>query len=459
MAERMEPLLTFYGDDFTGSSAVMEILAFAGVRTVMFLDVPTPALIAKLDGIRAFGIAGVSRSKSPDWMRAELPLYLKALQAMGAPLLHYKTCSTFDSAPHLGSIGCAIEIGLSVTGADWVPLIVGAPAIGRYQIFGTLFAALNGVGHRLDRHPVMARHPATPMHEADLCRHLDAQTSLPKAVIDWRALLAGRALDELAQARLQGARIIALDVFDEATLAATGRIIWNKARQHDQGVPVFAVGSQGVEYALVAHWRQIGLLPAASALPEITVAAPLLVVSGSCSEITARQISTAEAGGFLIVPLDACKALHQQEWAAEIARLTPLVLEALGQRRNVLVCTARGPEDPAIPAFEAALSVSGAEAGVVHARIGSGLGTIVREARLQCGLKRAIFSGGDTSGHAMLAVGAEALEPIASLANGVPLLRILADDPVFEGMEVALKGGQMGDDNLFLRAAFGDKAL
>ena len=36
------PLVTFYGDDFTGSSASMEALAFAGLETVLFLAPPTP---------------------------------------------------------------------------------------------------------------------------------------------------------------------------------------------------------------------------------------------------------------------------------------------------------------------------------------------------------------------------------------------------------------------------------
>ncbi len=36
------PLIAFYGDDFTGSSAVMEITAFAGLPTVLFLNPPTP---------------------------------------------------------------------------------------------------------------------------------------------------------------------------------------------------------------------------------------------------------------------------------------------------------------------------------------------------------------------------------------------------------------------------------
>lgn len=429
----------------------MEVLTFAGVPTVMFLDAPSPALLARLEGYRAFGIAGIARSQSPEWMDAHLPRIFKALQALGAPILHYKTCSTFDSAPHLGSIGRATEIGLAETGASWAPLVVGAPAIGRYQIFGTLFAALDGMVHRLDRHPVMARHPATPMHEADICRHLDAQTTLARAVVDFRTLLAGEGVAAIARARKDGARIVALDAFDEATLAATGRILWQEAGASRS----FAVGSQGVEYALVAHWRETGLLPADVPVPSVRAAKPLLVVSGSCSQTTARQIATAKAGGFAVLRLDALRSFDMLTWAAEIARVAEAMTTCLSQGRNTLICTAEGPDDPAIAAFHAAAtSVTEAAAGV-HARIGNGLGQLVRQARVQLGLSRAIFAGGDTSGHAMLAIGADALTCIAPLAPGVPLLRVLSRDMPFDGMEVALKGGQMGEPDLFLRVAQG----
>ncbi len=447
----MAPVITFYGDDFTGSSAVMEVLAFAGLPSIMFLDVPSPAMLARIEGMAAIGIAGISRSKPPEWMDAELPRVFSALTRLGAPILHYKTCSTFDSAPHLGSIGRAIEIGLAETGAGFAPLVVGAPAIGRYQMFGNLFAALDGIGYRLDRHPVMSRHPATPMHEADLCRHLEGQTSLASAVVDWRVLMAGQGADALRNARAGGARIVALDLFDEPTLQHVGEILWEEARQ----APLYAVGSQGVEYALVAHFRRIGRLPEAASRPGFAPAEPLLVVSGSCSETTARQIATASAAGFRIILLDACRAADPAGWEAELARAETALLAALADGANALVATARGPADPAITRFRTMLETSGAAPGPVHDRIGQGLGQLVRSARLKAGLHRAIFAGGDTSGHAMLALGAEALEPLAPLAAGVPLLRVRSMDPAIDGLEVALKGGQMGDEPIFVRAARG----
>ena len=448
MAKAMTPRLTFYGDDFTGSSAVAEVLHFAGVPTALLLDVPTPPVLAKLDGMQAISIAGIARSKSPAWMDAELPRIFAALKALDAPLIHYKTCSTFDSAPQLGSIGRATEIGLGITGRDWTPLVVGAPAIGRYQMFGNLFANFGNDAYRLDRHPVMARHPATPMHEADLCRHLDAQTSLGKAVIDWRTIKAGAAAHAISAARTGGARILALDVFDDETLAGVGRLMWEEAEA--QGV--FAVGSQGVEYALVAHWRRSGVLEQASQSTTIAPAGPLLVVSGSCSPTTAAQIAAAQAAGFALISLDATAAIDERAWRAALDGAGAAAMACLSTGRNALVYTALGPEDPAIANLNSALSASAGNAEIVHGRIGAGLGALVREARRKLGIRRAIFSGGDTSGHAMLALGAEALIPVAPLAPGVPVMHLRSADPAFDGLEVALKGGQMGTEHLFIDA-------
>ena len=55
-------------------------------------------------------------------------------------------------------------------------MLVAAPPMRRYQVFGNLFAVRAGRRGRLDRHPVMARHPVTPMDEADVGRHLSRQT-------------------------------------------------------------------------------------------------------------------------------------------------------------------------------------------------------------------------------------------------------------------------------------------
>ena len=106
----MTPKLAWLGDDFTGSAAVMEVLAFAGLKTVLFSDIPSEALAARFADADAVGIATTARTHGPDWMRAHLPAPLAWLDATGAEILHYKVCSTFDSSPNSGNIGTALAL-------------------------------------------------------------------------------------------------------------------------------------------------------------------------------------------------------------------------------------------------------------------------------------------------------------------------------------------------------------
>ena len=120
-------LLTFYGDDFTGSTDALEQLTLAGIRAALFLEPPTPKQLRRFTGLQAVGVAGTTRSLPPEAMERELRPALKKLRALGAPHVHYKVCSTFDSSPRVGSIGRAIDIATELFPAPFVPLLVAAP--------------------------------------------------------------------------------------------------------------------------------------------------------------------------------------------------------------------------------------------------------------------------------------------------------------------------------------------
>ena len=107
-------LLTYYGDDFTGSTDVMESLELYGIPTVLFLAMPTRERLAeRFPQARAIGIAGVTRTMTPAEMDETLGPAFEALKAFDAPFVHYKICSTFDSSPEIGSIGHAIPAPIS----------------------------------------------------------------------------------------------------------------------------------------------------------------------------------------------------------------------------------------------------------------------------------------------------------------------------------------------------------
>ena len=93
------PWVAWLGDDFTGSAAVMEVLQFAGLPSVLFTDIPSSDLATRFAGCRGVGIATTARSHDPAWMARNLPALFGWLDALRAPILHYKICSTFDSSP------------------------------------------------------------------------------------------------------------------------------------------------------------------------------------------------------------------------------------------------------------------------------------------------------------------------------------------------------------------------
>ncbi|MFN7923560.1 MAG: four-carbon acid sugar kinase family protein [Bryobacteraceae bacterium] len=316
-------LIAWYGDDFTGSTDVLEVLATRGIESALFLSPPSDALRERFGGYRAFGLAGSSRSRSPEWMDANLPEAFRALDRFETPLVHYKVCSTFDSAPETGNIGRALEIGRNIFRASCVPIVAGAPALGRYTAFGNLFARSPEGIARIDRHP-MSRHPVTPMLEADLRLHLAKQTALRIGLIDLTS-----------DTWTDGFDAMLIDVLDDRTLARAGALAWNRALQGDR----FIVGSSGVEYSLAAHW---GLRD--DAVTTIRPADRLVVLSGSCSPVTGRQIRAAAAAGFELIP------------AGEDAASQAICELKAG--KSVVIHSAIGPEDqlPAGAAFREQLA-------------------------------------------------------------------------------------------------------
>lgn len=446
------PLIAFYGDDFTGASASMEATDFAGLETVLFLSPPTPERLRAFATARVIGIAGVARAKSPQWMEENLPAIFDLLDATGAPVVHYKVCSTFDSAPHIGSIGRALEIASRRFGG-WTPMIVADPGMGRYQASGNLFAAVRGTVYRLDRHPVMSRHPVTPMDEADLGRHLARQTTRKIGLVDFVAMKRREADTQLAHELAAGAQIVSIDVLDNETLIEAGRLVWERAS--DSARPVFGVGSQGFEAALVAYWQDSGLvLPPKSAFRAKPVDR-IACVSGSISPVTAAQIAHAREHGFSTIALDAARAVDPTEWSKEVERAADAALAELGSGKDVLVYSAAGPDDPAVASLRTALASTGVSSESVNERMGVGLGTILDRILHKSGLSRAVISGGDTSGRAASMLGIDALTAIAPLAPGSPLCRAHAARPDRDGLEIALKGGQVGAPDFFVAAKRG----
>jgi uncharacterized protein YgbK (DUF1537 family) len=437
-AQMSKLLLTFYGDDFTGSTDALEQLTLAGIRTALFIIPPTPAQLKKFSVLQAIGVAGKTRSLAPKALECELKPALLALKKLGARHVHYKVCSTFDSSPKIGSIGRVMDVAAKIFPAPFIPLLVAAPALGRYTIFGQHFARYgigsNGTIHRLDRHPSISKHPVTPMTEADLRLHLAKQTKKRVALFDILkvALPTKEARPAFRKLLATNPEVILFDALAAEHLARIGGLLEKFASAKR---PLFSVGSSGIEAALAANWGKKQL--ARTLAPP---AKQILVGSGSCSPVTSAQIAWALQHGFAEVALDAVALTTTKTASNEIQRAASFTTELWQTGRSVIVHSTKMGSDRRV-----ATKLKDRTAEM----LGSALGNVLREAVRQSSVRRICIAGGDTSSYAARALGIEVLEMLAPLTPGAPLCRAIAPGSPVNGCEVVFKGGQVGAENYF----------
>ncbi|MDD2177417.1 four-carbon acid sugar kinase family protein [Acidovorax sp. D2M1] len=439
------PRFGWYGDDFTGATDTLAVLAQAGLRSMLFMGVPSASALAAAGPLDAVGIAGAARAMAPEAMRAELAPVGRFFRQIAPTVLHYKVCSTFDSAPHVGNIACAIQTLHPSVDNRWVPILGGQPSLGRYCAFSNLFAAAGtgGAVYRIDRHPTMHRHPVTPMGEADLRLHLAQQGLQGIAALHYPLYEADTSNDAAALPTALGALLSTgpadlpflptlLDLTSADQLTSVGRLLWQQA-QHAR---LLAVGPSSVAQALIACWEAHTSQSAPALAPS---PAPVFAWAGSLSPITAAQVQAATS--YQRIPVDA----HRLENDAAYTQATQRAICAgLQQGHHVLAYTgpADGSSSPASGGASAAVAPASAAlvARVVQAQVDHGTP-----------LRRIGIAGGDTSSHAVQALQLWGLSYKTTVCPGVTLSRAHSADPSRDGLELMLKGGQMGGTDLFQR--------
>ncbi|WP_256756944.1 four-carbon acid sugar kinase family protein [Cohnella sp. WQ 127256] len=458
---RFRKLLCYYGDDFTGSTDVLESLFRVGVKTALFLDPPDDEQLReeRYASLDAFGVAGIGRSLIPEEAERELRPIFESLKRAGAAIIHYKICSTFDSSPEIGNIGVAARMGRETFGGRYIPLLVGVPYLGRYTLFGNHFAKSGTEVHRLDRHPTMSKHPITPMKEADLRKHLAEQSDDRISLFDIMAL-AGKLPDVRMRLERQVMKeqpdMLLFDVLDEERLETTGHLLWEEALSSNEGS--FLIGSSGIEYALGACWKSLQL---PELQPEVRTSVSsverLLVVSGSCSPVTEAQIRDAVASGFVGIRVPVHKLIDTEFAAQTSQQLLEEAKEQLEMGRSVLLYSATGPHDSSIEQLRSALVAGGFRAEDSSKLLGGILGSLARSLLIETGLTRLVIAGGDTSGYVTRELGICSLECTAVLTPGAPLCRAASEHPQLDGLELVLKGGQVGGIDFFSRVKNGER--
>ncbi|WP_369201163.1 four-carbon acid sugar kinase family protein [Streptomyces sp. PU-14G] len=425
--------VSFVADDLTGASDVLAQAHRYGLDAVLLVGDSSRPVPADCDVV---GIAGPSRSLGGADFDALVRAQLEQVATADADVLLYKVCSTCDSSPSRGSIGRGIEL-LHERFPDHGPIAVAPaqPDFGRYTAFSNHFAGHSGRVHRLDRHPVMAHHPSTPMHEADLRRVLAAQLrtgDAPEAI--HLPSHADGSFTEQWQAHRHGSRAaFVVDAAEDGHLDTVARALRKEAARRR---PAIAVGSGGIMAALARTATDRS--PRAGTVPPPS--GPVLAVSASASSTTAAQIADAVAHGWAEIAVPARLLTGQAPSLA--GELEKTVAALLADGRNVIAHTTRGTQDPRY-----------AGTGPVDAAsVGELLGTLAGNMAAK-GLTRdlAVF-GGDTSSHALLTMGVGELRVSSQFVTAAPICHTDSGAAV-AGCRLLLKGGQVGPTDILQRFA------
>ncbi|MCC5930161.1 MAG: four-carbon acid sugar kinase family protein [Cyclobacteriaceae bacterium] len=450
-----EILLSYYGDDFTGSTDVMESLTMNGIPAAMFLHPPSKEEVMDFrlknpmgqEKIKAFGVAGISRSLSPLAMEEELPGIFEAISRISADFFQYKVCSTFDSSPEIGSIGLASEIALRYFPAECIPLVIGSPFLNRFVAFGNLFARVARKTYRLDRHPTMSRHPVTPMRESDLRLHLAQQTNRDIALMDIHALQGeyGPPTEVYQSLIEKHSGFVLFDTLDINHLLSIGTLLIEHKRKGTQ----LLVGSSGVNYALAFYLQKMGKIQPPEATMSPGKARKMAVIAGSCSPTTAAQINYMIKSGHQGIPIDTEKITHQEDKSSYQMTLIQEAQRAMDAGKVPLFYTALGPEDPVIQQTRESLKRRGWGEKRIGQALAEAMGSFALKLMETTGRIRLVVAGGDTSGYVARSLGINALEILCPIAPGAPLCLAHSHDSRFDGMEISLKGGQNGNEKYF----------
>lgn len=451
-------LLAFYGDDFTGSTDALESLVLGGIPTMLFTRPPTRQELAhRYPHLKAVGIAGDARSMTPVEMQEALPPIFGLLAELSPKAFHYKVCSTFDSSTNVGNLGVAAELAARAFDQDTIYALGGAPRLGRFLAFGHLFARYGADGkvYRIDRHPVMSKHPSTPMTESDLGTHIAGQNPrLQVTALNFEEFeeIVGQAIGQSVEKLLPEGdgrtQLLLFDAVSQRHVENFGQLV--EAVTEESGTAVL-LGPSSVGAALAHQWGQDGWRAgvterAGAAEPgpvpqQVSAVDRLLVLSGSCSPMTQVQVEHAVKHGFVRIDAEPARLLSDPSAARE---LLDRVIPPLKGGSSVVVVTCGSERERA------------GQEGLPPQVVGGVFAEMIKGVLDESPVNRLVLAGGDTSSQTIKSLGIDALEMAAAASPGAPLCRIHASGPPLDGLQIALKGGQLGGVDYFVKLRDGD---
>ena len=395
-------------DDFTGASDVASFMENEGIKTILYNGVPDENYNNDADGVV---IALKTRTLPKEEAVRETIQALRFLQEAGTEKYYIKYCSTFDSTSE-GNIGPVLDACLEELGIPYTIVCPSFPVNGRQVIEGKLYVH----GQLLEESP-MKDHPLTPMRESEIKKLLDAQSVYTSHTIF---------KDELMES-------------NEQLKEKIHKISMTEGRFYV--IPDFETEEHGERILTCFHELRLfsgasGFMKhLASYMYNRSSSNPVhkfLLLAGSCSQMTLKQIAAYEATGRKSYKLDIPKLLSGEENA----------LNVFEQVKNMDCVLVYSSEDPLYRHEQKSTYNS----LIITERIETTMAELAVLAKSE-GFEGIIVAGGETSGAVTKALEIRSYEIGISISPGVPLLK-----PTDEEYILLLKSGNFGGESFFIDA-------
>jgi len=419
-------LIGVIADDFTGANDIGIMFAKNDYKVLVYSVYENPGLIDKDADVIILNTN--SRLDSSDIAYRKAAEATRVLKELGCTMFHKKTCSVFR-----GNIGAEFDGMMDELKAEFCPVILGFPSNGRTTRQGVHY--VNGV--LLEDAP-FKHDPVHPMLESDLVRILQKQTSRKVGLIGYDVVKEGvRALKAaLANARRDYQYVI-LDVLDQSDLNTIAGAVKDETA---------IAGSSAIGEELPKWLPKKGRGSKPRHFKGECLDAGTLIVSGSVTPQTCRQVKAAKEKGYAAFSLTADKVFDIDRRDEIIDEYASWILDVVKRGEGALMHSENDPESIR------KTKQLGVERGMDE--IGTGrlissmLSDITAKVLVNGSVSRLIVLGGETSGTICDSLGIIGNIVLEEIEPGVPSVLSIGKVSIL----MAPKSGSFGSDDFVHKA-------
>jgi len=407
-------------DDFTGSNDTGVQLAKKGARTeVMLTPAQKPSRRADVLVINTESRAIPAAQAAQAGQQALIPW----CEGAATPLVYKKIDSTFR-----GNVGAEVAAAMRAANRKLAVIAAAIPAAGRTTRDG--LCLVNGT-------PLLetefASDPKTPIISSRIAELVTLQSDIPVHEVSLDDVRQGRLSARLVAFAAEGECMVVVDAVDDRDLSLIAHAVC------EQEVLPLLVGAAGLANAL----------PVRMFMQE-KQELPVLVVAGSMSEATRRQVDKALCQDRAkVVDIDVSR-LASAHFEQEIASVVEQGCTLLSRQHHTILRTSRCAQDRQM--IDTLCASVGMRRQALGERLSQRLGTITLHIIEQARIGGLFLTGGDIATAVASALGAEGYRIQREVAPCIPCGTFVNSE--IDDLPVITKAGGFGSDSTLCDALY-----